>query len=84
MKKKYLIQFAPGENIVIDEKLKSLGKWIKYFENNFIIETIYNSKQIYEYLNINNPSKYVFIIEISVQNYYGRMNPKIWEFIKSK
>jgi hypothetical protein len=41
-----------------------------------------SAKEIYEKLTEGNENKSILIIEIDTKNYYGRMNTKIWEFLK--
>ena len=49
MKKLYLIQYR-NHSVSIEEKIKSLGSWIKYFSDNWIVESELSSKDIYEKL----------------------------------
>lgn len=84
MKKLYLIQYR-NHNVSLEEKIKSLGSWIKYFSDNWIVESELSSKDIYEKLSFENDKNSLLIIELKEGgNFYGRMNPKVWEFLKKR
>jgi len=82
MKKVYLIQYRISENIAFENNVKSIGTWIKYFDDNWLVESTLSSKEIYEKLTVGNNDKSIFIIEVSTTNYYGRMNTKVWDYLK--
>jgi hypothetical protein len=84
MKKLYLIQYR-NHNVSLEEKIKSLGSWIKYFSDNWIVESELSSKDIYGKLSFENDKNSLLIIELKEgSNFYGRMNPKVWEYLKKK
>jgi hypothetical protein len=83
MKKLYLIQYR-NHSVSIEEKIKSLGSWIKYFSDNWIVESELSSKDIYEKLSFENDKNSLLIIELKGDNFYGRMNPKVWEYLKKR
>lgn len=81
MKKIYLIQYnSPNE--IIEKRLKSLGDWVKYFSDNWLVSSEKNSEEIYELLTDGLDKQSIIIIEIKPTNYYGRMNVKVWDFMK--
>ncbi len=82
MKKVYLIQYRISDNIAFENKVKSIGTWIKYFDDNWLVESTLSSKEIYEKLTVGNNDKSIFIIEVNTENYYGRMNTKVWDYLK--
>lgn len=84
MKKIYLIQVGVSISGVLDNRIKSLGTWIKYFDNNWIIESKLSSKEIYTLLSNGYENDNIFIIELSKTNYWGRMNTKVWEYFKER
>ena len=83
MTKIYLIQYN-DENSTFENKIKSIGSWIKYFDDNWIVETNLSAKELYEKISIGNENKSIFIIELDKNNYWGRMNTKLWDYLKSK
>jgi hypothetical protein len=84
MKKLYLIQFKSSDTLAFESKVKELGSWIKYFGDNWIVETTLSSKEIYEKLTVGNKDKSIFIIQLDTSNYYGRMNTKLWEYLNPR
>lgn len=84
MKKVYLIQFNNSDSLTLENKVKSLGSWIKYFGENWLVETTLSSKEIYQKLSDGNEDKSIFIIQLETSNYYGRMNTKLWEYLLPK
>lgn len=84
MKKIYLIQTKISDNQAFETRVKSLGTWIKYFDNNWMIESTLSAKEIYEKLSIGFENDNMFIIELNKANYWGRMNSKVWDYIKDR
>ena len=82
MKKVYLIQYHSVDNQLFENKVKSLGEWVKYFSDNWIVSSELSAKEIYDKITEGFENKSIIIIEISTENYYGRMDPKIWNFLK--
>lgn len=83
MKKVYLIQYNISDNSIFENRVKSLGKWVKYFSDNWLIISELQSKEIYEKITEGYENKSILVIELSTSNYYGRMNTKVWEFLKA-
>ena len=82
MKKVYLIQYNINDNLIFDSRVKNLGDWVKYFSDNFIVASDLSAQQIYEHITDGFDNKSILIIELDTKNYYGRMNTKIWDFLK--
>lgn len=84
MKKVYLIQFNNNNSILFESKVKAIGSWIKYFGDNWIVESNLSSKEIFDKLSIGNEDKNIFIIQLDTSNYWGRMNSKLWDYLKPR
>ncbi len=84
MKKIYLIQFNNNNSILFENKVKALGSWIKYFGDNWIVESNLSSKEIFNKLSVGNEDKNIFIIQLDSSNYWGRMNSKLWDYLKPR
>ena len=84
MKKVYLIQFNSSDSLAFESKVKALGSWIKYFDDNWIVETTLSAKEIYDKLIVGNDDKSIFIIQLDTSNYWGRMNSKLWDYLKPR
>lgn len=84
MKKTYLIQTSIKENEAFNDRIKSLGTWVKYFSDNWMIESALSAKEIYNKLSIGYEKDSIFIIELKTESYWGRMNTKVWDFIKNR
>ena len=85
MKKQYLIQYKITADEVIANRIKSItSSWIKFFDNSWLIESTLTAKEIYEKISLSSDEFSVIIIEINKGSYYGRMNTKIWDWLKQK
>ncbi len=84
MKKIYLIQAKISDNQAFDTRVKSIGTWIKYFDNNWMIESTLSAKEIYGKLSVGFENENMFIIELNKANYWGRMNSKVWDYLKDR
>lgn len=82
MRKLYIIQFKNPANSSIINRVKSLGDWIKYLPESWLVESDLTAKDIYNKITGEEEIR-VFISEFSM-NYYGRMNTKLWDFIKAR
>ena len=82
MKKIYLIQSKILANEIFDSRIKSIGTWVKYFDNNWIVETHLTATEIYSKLSVGFENEHIFIIELDKKNYWGRMNTKVWDYLK--
>jgi len=84
MKKIYLVQAKVSDSLAFDTRIKSFGNWVKYFDNNWIIETTLTAKEVYDKLSIGFENDNMFIIELHKTNYWGRMNTKVWDYLKER
>lgn len=85
MSKLYLIQYQKGTDNIIENRIKSLSpNWIKYFEDNFLIESDLGPEEIYNTIVTGTNEISILIIEISNNNYYGRMKTNLWEWLKER
>ncbi|KYH03922.1 hypothetical protein A1704_19315 [Chryseobacterium cucumeris] len=82
MKKVYLIQYNASDSIYFESRVKNLGDWVKYFSDNYIIVSELDATQIYDQLTEEDDTKSILIIQLDTKNYYGRMNTKVWDFLK--
>lgn len=78
----YLIQYSEYDNSIFENRVKSLGDWVKYFSHNWIVASDLTAKEIYQKITDGYDNKSLLIIEIKSSNYYGRMNTSVWDFIK--
>jgi hypothetical protein len=84
MKKIYLIQSSIKDNEAFTSKIKSLGPWLKYLSDNWIVESTLSSTEIYERISIGDDNESIFIIELNTSNYWGRMNTVVWDYLKKR
>lgn len=84
MKKTYLIQYNIAEEDNFNLRIKSLGNWTKYFNDNWLVESELSAKEIYEKLSKDFEDKSIFVLEVNITNYWGRMNTKLWDFLKTQ
>lgn len=82
MKKIYLIQHN-AETEVLNTRIKALGIWTKYFSDNWLVESDMSAKEIYNKISEGFEDKSIFVVEVDPNNYWGRMNTKVWDFIKN-
>ncbi|SNR72430.1 DUF3884 family protein [Flavobacterium sp. ov086] len=83
MKKLYIIKYDVSDSQIFDNRVKGLGDWVKYFSDNWIVSSELSAKEIYEKITEEYENKSIFIVELNPTNYYGRMNTKVWEFLKA-
>lgn len=83
MKKLYLIQ-SKIYDTDFDTRIKAIGSWVKYFDNNWIVETTLTSHEIYNKISFGFENESMLIVELSKTNYWGRMNTKVWDYLKEK
>ena len=82
MKKIYLIQHNV-ETEVLNNRIKALGVWTKYFSDNWLVESELSAKEIYNKISEGFENKNIFVVELDLNNYWGRMNTKVWDFIRN-
>ena len=85
MKKQYLIQYKITTDDIVANRIKAItSSWIKYFDNSWLIESTLTPKEIYERISLSSDEFSVIIIEVNKTSYYGRMNTKVWDWLKQK
>ena len=82
MNRIYLIQYNMSEDSVIINRIKNLGNWVQYFGKSWLVKSNLSAKEIYEKLTVDYEKESFFIIELTTSNYWGRMNTKLWDWIK--
>ncbi|WP_298153894.1 hypothetical protein [Flavobacterium sp.] len=82
MKKIYLIQHNV-QNEIVNNRIKALGAWTKYFSDNWLVESDLSAKEIYNKISEGFEQQSIFIVEVDLNNYWGRMNTKVWDFIRN-
>ena len=82
MKKIYLIQYDIDnkDSTILIKKIKSLGSWINYFNDNWIIKTELSATEIYNQISVGFEDGSFLIIELK-KNFWGRMEPTLWEWL---
>lgn len=80
--KVYLIQFTNTDKAIFEPRIKQLGEWVKYFDDNYLVASELNADEIYKNITEGYDDRTIFIIQVSANNYYGRMNTKVWEILK--
>ena len=82
----YLILVKDSEpSVSIKEKIKALGESYIFWNNHWLLTAPLTAKEIYEWLQEGNDSKVSMLIsEFIPENYYGRMPPTIWSWIKEQ
>lgn len=81
--KTYLIQYRDEDRSIFENRVKSIGDWVKYFSDNWIVASNLSPKEIYDKITDGYENKSILIIEISNTSYYGRMNTNVWDFLKA-
>jgi len=85
MKRLYLIQYKPlNTSVLLETRIKSIGAWVKFFESTWIVESTLTAEQIYAQFSVDFKDLSIIILEVKKENYFGRMNTTVWDYIKSK
>ncbi len=78
----YLIQYTSSDKLIFEPRIKQLGDWVKYFDDNYFVTSNLSANEIYKYLTDGFENKSIIIIQVNTSNYYGRMNTKVWDILK--
>ncbi|MEO8255591.1 MAG: hypothetical protein ABI554_14525, partial [Flavobacterium sp.] len=70
MKKLYYIKYFK-EDLIIENKIKSLGRTFKVFEG-WVVESVIDAKQIHAFITEQNDSMSIIVFGLDRSNYYGR------------
>lgn len=86
MKKFYIIIVSPEINSqLIRERIKMIGPHYVIWDNQWIVCSKERAKEIYERISADEFSHIlIFISELNIENYYGRMMTSLWEWIKNQ
>lgn len=88
MKKKLLIIYDPTiDSDILRDRIKSIGPCYTFWETHWFVETTLSTKEVYEKISaVEFVSNSIIVIEMSdnSNNYYGRMNTTLWEWLKRK
>ena len=85
MKSIYLISFnekVQGE--VISNKIKALGSWLSYFDNQWLVETEKTEKEIYQLLQTKGSEFRILIMKIDILNSWGWMPKDAWVWLDTR
>jgi hypothetical protein len=80
--KVYLVQFTSADKVIFEPRIKNLGEWVKYYDDNYLVTSDLNADEIYRHLTDGYENKSILVIQVSTANYYGRMNTKVWDILK--
>lgn len=83
MKKIYIIIISPElNNEKIIERIKMIGSNYIFWNNHWLVSSPESAKEIYQKLSADDYSlESIFVSELDVQNYFGRMNTTFWEWL---
>jgi hypothetical protein len=88
MKKIILVIYDPSlDSDILRDRIKSLGPNYTFWGNHWFIETPYTTKEVYEKISADGfETNSILVIEMSkdANNYYGRMNTTLWDWLKTK
>lgn len=86
MKKIILVIYDPAiDSDILRDRIKSLGRNYTFWGNHWFVETQYTTKEVYKKISANEfETSSILVIEMSNDNnnYYGRMNTSLWEWLK--
>ncbi len=84
MNRIYLIQYKVSDDSILKDRIKSFGSWMNYFGHSWIIQSDLSAQAIYNKLSVGYAKDSIFIIELDPSNYWGRMDTKVWDWLKTK
>ena len=66
------------------ERIKTLGRWMHYINDTWILSTPSSAKEIFEVLKplIDEEEDYVLVVEIEPSNSQGWLPKKAWEWLQ--
>jgi hypothetical protein len=76
---------APVTNTKIGPAIESrfAGNFIQAWQGQWFVSTTGTTKEIADQLNVGDPTIGTVIVVV-VANYWGRANPEVWEWLKSR
>ncbi len=83
-----LITHDPAiDSEILKDRIRSLGRNYNFFSNSWLVETELSAKGVYDKLIVGEfeqSSILIVQIETGIHEYWGRMNPSLWEWIEEK
>jgi hypothetical protein len=83
MNKLYLIQYTLKNDPILVPRIKTLGTWMNYFPQSWIVKTHLNAQEIYEKISVDLEKDRILIMELDKINYWGIMPKEAWNFLKN-
>lgn len=85
----YLIIYDPSlESDILKDRIQLMGlSSYSFWNNNCFIQTEMTTKEVYNYISKGGfETASILVIEMSTEDlsYYGRMDPKLWEWLQSR
>ena len=77
----YYVQVKDEVQEISKDRMRNIGDYINIFDTTYLLYTNKNSKEIYESIFIDDESS-VFIIQCNINDYYGRANKRVWEWLR--
>lgn len=85
MKKIYIIIVSPelNNNELFRERIKMIGSNYIFWDNHWLVTSTESAKEIYKKLSADDFNLVsIFVSELNISNYFGRMNTTLWDWIK--
>lgn len=85
MKKIYVIIVSPelNNNELFRERIKMIGSNYIFWDNHWLVSSTESAKEIYKKLSADDFNLVsIFVSELNISNYFGRMNTTLWDWIK--
>lgn len=79
----YYVQVKSKFEEISKERMEPIGEFINIFDSTYLLYTDKSAKEIYEIISIDNESS-IFVVKCNINEYYGRANKKVWEWIAEK
>jgi hypothetical protein len=82
MSKIYIIQYGIIDDLIIAERIKSLGKWMNYFSKTWILQSELSAHEIYNKISLDFEKELILVIELNKSNYWGVMPKEVWDYLE--
>lgn len=80
----YLIICDPSINSdVLRDRIKNIGPNYSFWDNHWIVKSSLSAKEIYKRISMGEFETTLMSIFEITNNYYGRMNPSIWDWLRN-
>lgn len=84
MKKVFLINYKVDNDSIVKDRIKSLGPWLNYFPNSWLVESDLSAKQIYEKLSDGYQDERFLIVKIDTKEKWGYLPKSAWEWFSNR